>query len=157
AFASEFTSSLNRAYRRRIAIAIRLSKAQLAQLPGGSAVGVQRANLLDQINRLQLAIGVPTTVAQHIDPATPPTSPSYPKTLRNTLFAFVLSLLGAIALAYGFERFDRRLKNPDEMARAYDSPLLAVLPHTGDTAADRGDEPAVVADFREPFRVLKTN
>jgi Mrp family chromosome partitioning ATPase len=60
-------------------------------------------------------------------------------------------------LAYGLERFDRRLRIPQEMEDAYGSPLLAVLPHTAEPAPARGGEPSLGHDFREPFRVLRTN
>jgi Mrp family chromosome partitioning ATPase len=126
-------------------------------LPSGQATGIQRANLLDQLNRLLLAQKVPTTVARQVDAALPPTSPSAPKPMRNALFAFILSLLGAVAVAYGLERFDRRLKSPDEVEQAYASPLLAVVPHADDPSPVRNGEPVLGPDFREPFRVLRTN
>ena len=156
-FAQQLVSSLNGEVRLRIANALKLSQTQLSQRPHGQTQDVQSANLADQVNRLQLALQVPTTVASQVEPAQPPTSASSPKPVRNALFAFILSLVGAIALAYGLERFDRRLKNPEELDHAYGQPLLAVLPHTPDPAPIHADGPALGADFREPFRVLRTN
>jgi non-specific protein-tyrosine kinase len=73
------------------------------------------------------------------------------------LFALLLSLVGAIALAYGLERFNRRLTNPEEVEGAYNAPLLAVLPHV-DTPAEILDGSSTLSgEFREPFRVLRTN
>jgi len=157
AFARHLVTLINGSVELRVANALKLSESQLATLPRGLASQVQRANLLDQINRLELAQKVPTTAAQQIDAAEVPGAPSAPRPLRNALFAFVLSLVGAIAAAYGLERFDRRLKNPDEIEDAYATPLLAVLPHADDPAAMLGHEPALSADLREPFRVLRTN
>jgi len=157
AFARHLVTLINGSVELRVANALKLSESQLATLPRGLASQVQRANLLDQINRLQLAQKVPTTAAQQIDAAEVPGAPSAPQPLRNALFALVLSLVGAIAAAYGLERFDRRLKNPDEIEDAYATPLLAVLPHADDPAAMLGHEPALSADLREPFRVLRTN
>jgi Mrp family chromosome partitioning ATPase/capsular polysaccharide biosynthesis protein len=157
AFGAAMVHSLNGAYAYRVASALRLSRTQLAQLPTGPAAAAQRATLEDQINRLQLATSVPTTVARQVDTALPPSSPSSPKPVRNALFALLLALVGGIGIAYGLERFDRRLKNPDEMEHAYDRPLLSVLPHTTDPAPLRGGEPTLGSDFREPFRVLRTN
>lgn len=156
-FAQELVSSLNGAVRLRIANALKLSQTQLAQLPHGQTSNVQSANLSDQINRLQLESKVPSTVASQVQPAPAPGSPSSPKPVRNALFALIISLAGAIAVAYGLERFDRRLKNPDEMEHAYARPLLAVLPHTQNPAPIRDDGPALGTEFREPFRVLRTN
>jgi non-specific protein-tyrosine kinase len=157
AFARQLVASIDGAVTLRIDNALTLSKNQLAQLPRGPASEAQRANLQDQINRLQLAVQVPTTVARQVDAASPPGSPSSPKPLRNALFAFILSLVGAIALVYGLQRFDRRLKNPDDMETAYQRPLLGVLPHSGDPAPVKRGEPSLGPDFREPFRVLRTN
>ncbi len=157
AFARHLVTLINGTVTLRVQNALKLSESQLATLPRGLASQVQRANLLDQINRLQLAQKVPTTAAQQIDAAEVPIAPSAPKPLRNALFAFVLGLVGAIAAAYGLERFDRRLKNPDEIEDAYASPLLAVLPHSEEPVAMLGHEPALAPDLREPFRVLRTN
>src|SRR5262249_5331825 len=104
-----------------------------------------------------LALHVPTTIGRQVNRALPPTSPSAPKPLRNALFAFIIALVGAIAVAYGLERFDRRLRNPEEMERAYGTPLLAVLLRVGDPAPMHDGEPSLGHDCREPFRVLRTN
>jgi non-specific protein-tyrosine kinase len=157
AFAGQFVNSLNNAYKTRLQGLLRASQQQLTQTPGGVAADAQRANLLSQINRLELAVKFPTEPAQQINPALPPTSPSSPKPVRNAFFAFVLALVGAIALAYGLERFDRRLRDPEEVEEAYASPLLAVLPHSDDPAPAAGGMAALSGDFREPFRTLRTN
>jgi Mrp family chromosome partitioning ATPase len=157
AYAQEFVQIANATVQRRIAQAIKLTKTQLAQLAGGAATGVQRANLLDQLNRLELAYGVPTTVGQQVNPAQPPAAPSSPKPTRDAMFAFVISLVASIAAAFGLERFDRRLRNPDEFEAAYAAPMLAVIPHTEDPAPVRAGLPALGRNLREPFRVLRTN
>ena len=157
AFARQFVAALTSAYKVQLKSAIRLAKSQLAATPAGPAGELARGSLTNQLYTLEQALAVPTTVAQQVNPAVPPSAPSAPKTVRNTLFAFILSLLGAIALCYGLERFDRRLRNPEEMEEAYGTPLLAVLPHTGDPAPARGGEPELSHEFREPFRVLRTN
>ncbi|MGO9899328.1 MAG: hypothetical protein ACLP0J_06480 [Solirubrobacteraceae bacterium] len=157
AFAQHLVSSLDGAVASRTASALHYSQTQLAQLPGGPASAVQSSNLLVQIDRLELELKDPPVIASMVAPAAVPASPSAPKPLRNALFAFVLSLVAAIGVAYGIGRFDRRLKDPDEMEIAYGRPLLAVLPHTGDPAPFRDGAPTLGHDFREPFRVLRTN
>lgn len=157
AFAQQFMASLNDAYKSRLRGLLKLSQQQLSQTPGGVASDAQRANLLSQINRLQLDARFPTNPAQQVDPALPPSSPSSPKPLRNAFFAFVLSLVAAIALAYGLERFDRRLRKPEEFEEVYARPLLAVIPHTDNPVPISGGMAALSTDFREPFRTLRTN
>ena len=157
AFAQSLVASLDNGVRYQIESALRLTETQLSQAPRGAAGLDQRSTLQAQLTRLQLALNVPTLVAQQVDTALPPTSPSSPKPTRNAIFAFIVSLLCAVALAYGLERFDRRLKTPDEMEASYGRTLLGVLPHSDDPAPMVDDAPALAADFREPFRILRTN
>lgn len=157
AFAQQYASSVNAAFNARIGQAIDVTRTQLAQVPKGVAGQLQQGDLATQLNRLKLELKVPTRPAQQVTPAVVPSSPSSSNPKRDALFALILSLLGAIALCYGIERFDRRLKNPEEMERAYGSPLLAVLPHSTETAPVRNGGAVLGADFREPFRVLRTN
>jgi len=157
AFASQFVSSLTNRYETQLRDAIRIAQSQLAKAPPGAAGDVARADLTNQLYTLEQQLGVPTTVAQQVNPATPPSSPTAPKPVRNALFALLIALVASIALAYGLERFNRRLKHPEELERAYGSPMLAVLPHTDDPSPVRGGLAALGADFREPFRVLRTN
>lgn len=157
AFAQRLVSLLTGGVTARTRSALKTSQAQLAQLPRGPASATQSSNLQAQIGRLQLELKDPQPVASQVSTAQPPSAPASPKPARNALFAFILSLVGAIAVVYGLERFDRRLKDPDEMENAFGRPLLAVLPHTDDPAPTRTGEPALGSDFREPFRVLRTN
>jgi receptor protein-tyrosine kinase len=60
-------------------------------------------------------------------------------------------------VAFATERFDRRLKRPDQVEDAFGLPLLAVLPHSDEPATTRHGEAALSHDFQEAFRVLRTN
>jgi Mrp family chromosome partitioning ATPase len=157
AFAQQFVASLSRTYTSRISDAIHQIKSQLAQTTPGATGQLSRAGLQTQLQVLTIDLKVPTTVAQQVNPAVVPAIPSAPKPLRNALFAFIISLVGAIALCYALERFDRRLKTPEDLEAAYGTPLLGVLPHTDDTMAMQDGAGALGNNFREPFRVLRTN
>jgi non-specific protein-tyrosine kinase len=157
AYAREFVRLVNSALSSRIKRALTVSRQQLAALPRGPATSLNRQNLNDQIARLQLAAEVPQTVTRQIDAALPSSATWTPKPVRNAIFAFVLSLVLALAAAFGLERFDRRLKRPEEVEAAYDKPLLAVLPHTGEPARTIDGEASMSPEFREAFRVLRTN
>ena len=157
AFAGHLVTSLAGGVTTSEKSALRTLQTQLSQVPKGAAAAGQGAALLQQIGRLQLLLADPPAVARQVAPAAVPSSPSAPKPTRNALFAFLLSLAASIGVAYGLERFDRRLKDPDDLERAYGRTLLAVLPHTREPAPMRDGQPALGADFREPFRVLRTN
>jgi Mrp family chromosome partitioning ATPase/capsular polysaccharide biosynthesis protein len=141
----------------RLINGIALTQRQLAALPNTVANAPQREQLQTQLNAIQFSLKDPPLISKQVEIALAPTSPSSPKPVKDALFALVLSLLGAIALAYGLERFDRRLKNPEEMEHAYGRPLLAVLPHAATPSAEVLGEASLGQEFREPFRVLRTN
>jgi Mrp family chromosome partitioning ATPase/capsular polysaccharide biosynthesis protein len=156
-FAQYLVSTLSNGVTHRIESALKLSQTQLAQTPTGPAGDVQRTLLLSQIGRLELAIKVPTLVAKQVDSAFPSYVPTSPKPKRDALFAFIIALVGSIGLAYGLERFDRRLKNPEEMEDAFGRPLLGVLPHADQPVTTRKGQPALGDAFRESIRILRTN
>ena len=157
-FAREFVDLVNGANNQRIAAALRLSREQLAQLGSRNPqANTTAADLIAEISRLTLAQKDPEVISKQVQLATPPAAPSAPKPTRNAIFALALSLLAAVAAAFGLERFDRRLKNPEEMERAYGRTLLTVLPHSSEPSPVHGGDAALSQDFREPFRVLRTN
>jgi succinoglycan biosynthesis transport protein ExoP len=157
AYARQFVTLVNSSQSSRIKRALDLSRLQMRRVPPGPATQATRQTLGDQIRRLELALAVPPGLTKQIDPALPPSAPSAPKPMRNALFAFVLSLLIAVGVAFGLERFDRRLKRPGDVHDVYGEPLLAVLPHTDDPAPMQGDTAVLSPEFREAFRVLRTN
>jgi Mrp family chromosome partitioning ATPase/capsular polysaccharide biosynthesis protein len=156
-YARQFVDLVNTSQSSRIKRALDLSRTQLKRVPNGPATQATRQALGDQIRRLELALQVPPSLTRQVDPALPPGSPSAPKPLRNAIFAFILSLLIAVGVAFGLERFDRRLKRPADVHDVYGQPLLAVLPHSNAPAPMNGDVAALSPDFREAFRVLRTN
>jgi Mrp family chromosome partitioning ATPase/capsular polysaccharide biosynthesis protein len=156
-YAKEFVQSINASQSNRVERALELSQDQLADLPRGPATAATRQNLEEQIRRLELVQEVPQTITRQVDPALPPSSPSEPKPVRNAIFAFVLSLLLALGVAFGLERFDRRLKRPEQAEDAFGTPMLAVLPHSDNTAPTRHGGAALSPEFQEAFRVLRTN
>lgn len=157
AYAEQFVTLVNSSQSSRIKRALDLSRTQLKRVPPGPATLATRQTLGDQIRRLELALEVPPDLTRQIDPALPASAPTSPKPARNALFAFVLSLLMAAAAAFGLERFDRRLKRPSDIHDVYGHPLLAVLPHSSDPAPMHHDVAALSPEFREAFRVLRTN
>jgi non-specific protein-tyrosine kinase len=157
-FAAQFVTALSDTYTTRISAAIRTLQGDLA-LPSnqGPTATLTREGILNQLQQLELTRKVPATVAQHVNPATPPAAPSSPKPVRNALFALLISLVGGIALCYGFERFDRRLKTPEDIEAAFSIPVLGVIPHSDDPDPIQNGAAALGSDFREPFRSVRTN
>jgi capsular exopolysaccharide synthesis family protein len=86
-----------------------------------------------------------------------PTSPTAPKTIRNTAVALVLGLLLGTGAAIGRARLDRSVKDPDLAAE------LAGAPAIGMVAVDKSLQAAPVGEGRgsarasEDFRRIRTN
>ena len=100
---------------------------------------------------------MPSGQAQRLDPAQPPTKASAPRPVRNAFFAFALSLVAAVALAFGLERFDRRVKRIDDVEAIYGLPILTVVPHSRHVDRTVDGRAALSPDLREAFRQLRSN
>ncbi len=157
AFAEAFVRIRSQAQRAQVAKALGETRAQLDQLPRTQSNAAERATLSQNIGRLQLTLAVPSGSARQVDPAQPPGHPIAPQPTRNALFAFALSIVAAIGLAFGLERFDRRLRRVEEVEPIYGLPVLSILPHAKEVAFRHGSEAALSPQFKESFRQLRTN
>jgi Mrp family chromosome partitioning ATPase len=123
----------------------------------GPGSGSLRTSLQRRIDHLQLVLSTPSSDAQQVDHARPPSAPAAPKPRRNALFALVLTLLIGVVAAFWLERADRRLKTDEEAEHAYGLPVIGRIRHQRRIAARVGDEPSVAAGVREAFRALRSN
>jgi Mrp family chromosome partitioning ATPase/capsular polysaccharide biosynthesis protein len=155
-FAQAFITITGQQQRTSLTKQLRATRAQLAQLPRGPASDVQRAQLNAALGQIQLLLAAPGAGISQVDPAVPPGAPIAPRPVRNALFAFAISLLAALGIAFGLERFDRRFRRPEEIGPAYGLTPLATVPHSADLAYKVDDEAALGPDVRESFRQLRT-
>lgn len=137
--------------------AISRIRAQLSSLPRGNSDLQQRQDLQGTIRQLAVTQAAVPSQTRQTDLAVASAAPFTPKPKRDAAFALAISLGLGLALAFALERFDRRIKNVEEVATAYGLPLLSSIPHTS-TPIDVHDGKAAVPDaLREPFRTLRTN
>jgi polysaccharide biosynthesis transport protein len=111
---------------------------------------------------LAVAPGSGANLLSVVDPATPPTEPSSPRVLLNTLLAAVLGLMTALGLAFLIEHLDDTVKSPDDVTEVADLATLGVISEI--KTAKKGGERQVLAALRAPrspvaeaFRTLRTN
>jgi non-specific protein-tyrosine kinase len=91
------------------------------------------------------------------EPAVVSTIPVKPKTTQNTVLAAVAGMLLATGAAFAIETLDDTIKNPEEIRRKFNLPILGMIAWH-ETSEDR---PIALAEPRSPtaeaFRSLRTN
>lgn len=109
------------------------------------------------IRDLRLVTDLPASNVVQVDPAETPTAPSSPKPLRNGIFAFLISLLIAVAGAYLLGRIDRRLRRPEDIEAAYGWPVIGSVSRSDDPTPRDAGQNLISPALREDFRTLRTN
>lgn len=84
-------------------------------------------SLLQRYKEIGVA-GVDANNISIVDPARPPGSPSAPSLMKNLMLAFLLGLLLAGILVVVLEQIDEGLRDPDEVSRKLNLPMLGVSP-----------------------------
>jgi len=118
-----------------------------------SAAGQDLQTRIEQLNTLAAAANGDVSLEQ---PATPPTSPSYPKTKLNIAVGLVLGLLLGLGLALLMERLNRRIRGVDELGQIYGLPILAEVPESGKISRDGVTGVATAATYETAsFEMLR--
>jgi succinoglycan biosynthesis transport protein ExoP len=85
-------------------------------------------SVLQRMKDVGLAAEARSSNVVIVDEAQPSTSPSSPKMTQSVTTSAVLSLAGAVALAFLLEFLNNRLKTPEEVEQYLHLPNLAVVP-----------------------------
>ena len=133
-FVSEQQNS-NHAY---YSSALALVNKQLAALSPSEKAGSAGLALQDRAQSLGVLAELQYGNVQVAQAATVPTSPSSPKVSRNTVLGALLGLLLGLGVAFLLERFDRRIREPQDLEAIYDLPLLGVVPESRALAGSAG-------------------
>jgi len=134
---------------------------KLARLPAATQPST-KAIYTDKLSALQSLSSIATPV-QVSAPATVPSSPTSPKTARNTVAALLFGLLLGIALAYGREALDRRLRRPADVEQQFDHPVVGhirtdALGRAGAAPGHRSNGAGALDEVdAESFRILRHN
>lgn len=106
---------------------VRKQLSELSPQEKGGPVGVALQNRAQTLSLLvELKVGNVALASE----ALPPSSPSSPKTTRNTALGLIAGLLAGIALTLVLERFDRHIRAPEELEALYRLPLLGEIPQS---------------------------
>ncbi|MEA2221068.1 MAG: tyrosine-protein kinase, partial [Solirubrobacteraceae bacterium] len=156
AFAAAFIANRSAVLRAKVIRARQAAQKELDQTPLSPGSRVARENLAERVRQLQTVESLPSGNAEQVDRASLGGQIA-PKPKRNAIFAALMSLLLAIGVAFGLNRFDRRLRTIDALEGAFNLPLLGTLPAVGEAAPHEDGQPAIAPLFREACRSLRTN
>ncbi len=156
-FADAFVSGTTARQRSRLRSTISQIQTQLNNFPANARNAGERSELASSIRRYQLQLRLATGSAVQVDPAGVPASAVAPRPVRSAIFAFALALAAGLGLAFGMERFDRRLKRVEDASSFYDLPVLTTLPHDDANDYVAHGLSAVSPHFKEAFRQLRSN
>lgn len=101
-----------------------------------------------------------STNVRVVDRAQVPGGPYSPNVRGDMTFAFVAGLVFAIALAFGFEYLDNRIKTPQELKATLAIPFLGMVPslaHDKHSQANPLLNNGVPQNFAEAFKTVRTN
>ena len=156
AYSRAFIKFKRKAERSQVQQAVSLVESSLAALSPAELAGERGQGLQERLARLKVQRALQTGKAVLVQPATPPSAPSSPKTRRNVVLGIILGAILGFGLAALFERIDRRMRTVEELEELFGIPILARIPRSRKLArAELGD--MLQAPEAEAFRILRTN
>jgi succinoglycan biosynthesis transport protein ExoP len=127
-YVNQFVKEQQRTNRQFFKSALALVNKQLAALTPAQRVGSDGLDLQERAHTLGLLSALGYNNVQVAQEALVPSSPSSPKTKRNTILGAVIGLLIGFGIALLLERLDRRIREPEELEAIYELPLLGAVP-----------------------------
>lgn len=129
-YTNQFVTEQQNNNHRYYASALALVNKQLAALSPQERAGTAGLALAARAQSLGVLAELRNGNVEVAQAATIPTSPSSPRTLRNTVVGAMLGLLLGLGLAFLLERLDRRVREPKDLEAVYGLPLLGVVPES---------------------------
>jgi capsular exopolysaccharide synthesis family protein len=164
-FAATLANTMARQYiefrraadRSKITDAVNLVRRQRNALSPERRVGSDGRSATQRIDELQVLASLQTGNAELVQPAQTPRSASSPKTLRNTLIAFLLGLVLGVLIALLRDRVDRRLRHGNDAEAILDRPILGSIPESRNLRKPDPESLTLAGPEGEAFRTLRTN
>lgn len=111
--------------------------------------------LLQRYKEIGIAGGVGTNNVSVVDPGILPEAPSSPRLVLNMLLALLAGMALSGLLVVGLEQVDETIRDPEDVKRGLDLPLLGTIPTTDEDPVDLlGDRKSGLA---EAYMSLQTS
>lgn len=156
-YTGQFVKEQQRASRQFFKSALADVKKQLAALSPAQRFGTDGLDLEERAQTLRLLTELGYGNVQVGQEALVPTSPSSPKTKRNTLLGAAMGLLLGLGAAFLLDRLDRRIRRPSDLETIYGLPMLGEVPVSAMLArpARRGKEASLPPAEAEAFNLIR--
>jgi capsular exopolysaccharide synthesis family protein len=110
--------------------------------------------LAAKIEATKLDLQIPkSSIVEITGPAEPGEYPVKPNKTLNIILGVIIGLVMGVGLAFFIEYLDTSVKTIDEVERAFQAPVLGVIPQNVGYLVDEGPE----SQHAEAYRVLRTN
>jgi succinoglycan biosynthesis transport protein ExoP len=110
--------------------------------------------LKSKIEATKLDLKIPkSSIVEITGPAEPGENPVKPNKTLNIILGVIIGLIMGVGLAFFIEYLDTSVKTIDEVERAFQAPVLGVIPQNVGYLVDEGPE----SPHAEAYRVLRTN
>jgi capsular exopolysaccharide synthesis family protein len=147
------TTSLEEAKKKDQAESIRGQPYWEAKRRLGNAIDFNKL-LAAKIEATKLDLQIPkTSIVEITGPAEPGEYPVKPNKTLNIILGVIIGLVMGVGLAFFIEYLDTSVKTIDEVERAFQAPVLGVIPQNVTCLIDEGPE----SPHAEAYRVLRTN
>jgi capsular exopolysaccharide synthesis family protein len=159
-YAKRFVFEQQESNHKYYASALALVNKQLGALTPAERAGTSGLALESRAQSLGVLAELRNGNVQIAQAASVPTSPSSPKTARNTALGAILGLLLGLGIAFLLERFDRRIREPKDLETVYGLPLLGVVPESGAlsrSARGTASGGALTANEAEAFHLIRAH
>ena len=115
------------------------------------------SELLQSYEQIRVSEAQTTSNVVQVEPAIAPENPIRPRVLMNTALALVVGGMLAVGAIFLMEAMDDTVKNPDEISRLLQLPILGtIIRHEGNNGSlATRDQPR--SPTAEAFRSLRTN
>ncbi|HEY1449594.1 MAG TPA: Wzz/FepE/Etk N-terminal domain-containing protein [Solirubrobacteraceae bacterium] len=132
AYVTQFVKEQQTIDRQFYRSALALVRKQLSALPRRERIGPGGVALQNRAQSLQFLSELQSSNVRVAQAASVPSSPSSPKTSRNTALGLFLGLLLGLGIVILLERVERsrRLVEPSDLEDAYGAPLLGCAPQS---------------------------